>query len=141
MRQTFAHPVAATTKSKDNSQSIMTSLLKVVDQAKQTSATPLPQSSEQANTFKNEVNKRLPGPLSVLFSMIPANKSRLVRRSGLNLCRVILIDSWYIWQDNNAEVLGRKAFEYCLTLLGGDNDDGERPRYFNSYLFCEQNQF
>jgi len=128
MRQTFAHPVAATTKSKDNSQSIMTSLLKVVDQAKQTSPTPLPQSSEQANTFKNEVNKRLPGPLSVLFSMIPANKSRLVRRSGLNLCRVILIDSWFIWQDNNAEVLGRKAFEYCLTLLGGDNDDVELQR-------------
>lgn len=140
MRQTFSHPVTNATKSKEISQSIMASLLKVVDQAKQVSqdnTTPLPQSSEQPNTFKIEVNKRLPGPLSVVLSMIPVSNSRLIRRSGLHLCQVILIDSWYIWQDSTSEVLGRKAFEYCLTLLGGDNDDdGELSQCFHPFLFC-----
>lgn len=119
---------------KEEKQSVIEALMKVVDQAKHdVSGTnnvvtaSLPQSNQPVDSFVNEVNSRLPGPISVLFSMIPVNKSRLVRKSGLDLCRVILIDSRHIWKGDNAKSLGRKAVEYCLTLLG-DDSEGKQPK-------------
>lgn len=87
-------------------------------------ATKLYQSNEKVDTFKNEMNDRLPGPLSILLTIIPASRSRLVRKSGLALCHVILIDSMFIWDSSNMNTLERKAFEYCLTVLG--DADGKK---------------
>ena len=116
----------------NNPKSVVASLMQAVNQAKTTSealhttnssSRTLPQSNEKTTPFINEVNNRLPGPLSILFSMIPVNKSRLVRKSGLGLCKVILVDAWHVWHEDNVDSIGRKSFEYCLTLLA--DDDGK----------------
>jgi hypothetical protein len=125
--------------SKEDTQSTISALMKVLDEAKNASERQgtekvsgyLPQSNEPSTTFKHEVNSRMVGPLSVLLGMIPSNRSLLVRRSGIELCRVTLIDSWHMWKLENAETLGRKAFEYCLSLLS--DDDGKQTLLI---LFC-----
>ena len=130
--QSLLDTTPETTKStENNSKSVMASLMAAVNQSKMTSdvlnttnsspSATLPQSNEKTTAFVNEVNNRLPGPLSILLGIIPVNRSRLVRKSGLGLCRVILVDAWNIWQQDNVDSIGRKAFEYCLTLLGDDD--------------------
>ena len=54
-------------------------------------------SSTTLPRFITEVNDRIPGPLSILLSMIPVNKLRLARKSGLGLCKVILVAAWHVW--------------------------------------------
>ena len=129
--QSLLDTTPKTLKNKENnSKSVMASLMAAVNQSEMTSdvlntthsspSATLPQSNENttATTFVNEVNNRLPGPLSILLGIIPVNISRLVRKSGLGLCKVILVDAWKVWQQDNVDSIGRKAFEYCLTLLG-----------------------
>lgn len=129
LKQSLAHPKAEQINNKTN-KSALTLLMKVVDQAKQSSkdnkkgSTVLPQSTKLEKSFKEEVNSRLPGLISVLLGLIPPNRSRLVRKSGLDLCHTILIESWHIWTEDNADTLGMKAFEYCLVLLS--DDDGKK---------------
>ena len=109
----------------DTVQSITDSLLAAVQVSKQqtegTYAAP-PQEDEQTQQVKIEVNKRLVGPLSVLLSMLPANRSSTVRKSGLHLCRIILVDIQSVWTESNTKALGRKSLEYCLMVLGDDNN-------------------
>lgn len=139
LKRSLAVPPPIVCCSKEGTQSTVSALMKVLDQAKDqsggrnTEEAPgtLPQSNEQTTTFKHEVNSRMVGPLSVLLSMIPSNGSLLVRKSGVELCRVLLIDSWHIWTVENSESLGRNAFEYCLSLLSDDDGKQTLP-----ILFC-----
>jgi hypothetical protein len=130
LKQSLSLPLAETSGREKSTQSVLSSLMSVVDKAKQTSTSANendtkeslgPCSDKEVNRFQNEVNTRLPGPLSILLGMIPANQSRLVRKSGLFLCRVVLIDTMQIWHEDIKEALVRKAFEYCLVLLSDDN--------------------
>src|SRR5210317_1924004 len=79
-------------------------------------------SNEQDVEFEKEVNSRLPGPLSILLSLISTNSSNLVRRKGLFLCYVILVETQSIWTASTSNTLGKKALEYCLTNLNDDDD-------------------
>lgn len=130
LKQSLSAPSINRPKESDDhtQKSILSSLLQVVDQAKQASEAhdsniPLSQSNERIDSFGKEVNTRLPGPLTVLLLRIPNNRSRLVRSSGLYLSGVILTHAWHAWSDDTAKGMGRKALEYCLMLL--TNDDGE----------------
>ena len=84
------------------------------------------ESSEQNESeeleFKNEVNARLPGPLSVLLSLVSTNRSHVVKQRGLCLCRIILIDTRSTWTQETSTTLGKKALEYCLTVLADEKD-------------------
>mmetsp|Transcript_11928 Transcript_11928/g.24016 ORF Transcript_11928/g.24016 Transcript_11928/m.24016 type:complete len:1379 (-) Transcript_11928:50-4186(-) len=80
------------------------------------------QSSHQDLAFDNEVNARLPGPLSILLSLVSTNRSHLVRQRGLFLCRIILVDTRSTWTESTSITLGKKAMEYCLTALTDEND-------------------
>ncbi|KAL9188081.1 hypothetical protein ACHAXT_006459 [Thalassiosira profunda] len=71
--------------------------------------------------MKMEVNQRLPGPLSVLLSLLTANRSIAVRTSGVHLCRAILVDAHSVWSGSNATALSKKALEYCLATLCDDD--------------------
>ena len=73
--------------------------------------------------FENEVNARLPGPLSVLLSLVSTNQSHIVRQRGLFLCRVILVETRSTWTESTSNTLGKKALEYCLTTLSDEKDD------------------
>jgi len=117
-----------------NNKSITETLLAVVQQSKLAVETNdltdddvIPQSSvsdKQDLEFENEVNARLPGPLSVLLSLVSTNRSHLVRQRGLFLCRVILVETRSMWTEFTSNTLGKKAFEYCLTTLNDDEKDG-----------------
>lgn len=73
--------------------------------------------------LKMEVNSRLPGPLSVLLSTILTNKSNVVKKCGLDVCQLVLVDTSWYWDEENATKLGRRALECCLTLLS--HSDGK----------------
>ena len=79
--------------------------------------------------FKNEVNARLPGPLSVLLSLISADWSLSVKKRGLVLCHVILVETQSMWTESTANTLEKKALEYCLTNLNDDEIDECLPKY------------
>ena len=76
--------------------------------------------------LKNEVNKRLVGPISVLLSLLPTNRSWDVRRSGLYLCQLMMVETRSVWTASNIKTLERKALEYCLMMLGDDNVEVSR---------------
>lgn len=86
-------------------------------------ATSLEQLNEQDLEFENEVNARLPGPLSVLLGLVSTNRSHLVRQRGLFLCRIILVETRSMWTESTSITLGKKALEYCLTTLTDEKDD------------------
>ncbi|KAL7531629.1 hypothetical protein ACHAXR_009215 [Thalassiosira sp. AJA248-18] len=111
-------------------QSITTSLLAAVQVSKQPAdvgnspaSMPLSPREKQMQEVRTEVNQRLVGPLSVLLSLLPANRSSAVRKSGLYLCGIILMDIRSVWMESNMKALGRKSLEYCLMMLGDDNDN------------------
>ena len=80
------------------------------------------QSDKHDLEFDNEVNSRLPGPLSVLLSLVSTNRSHLVRQRGLFLCRIILVETRTTWTESTSITLGKKALEYCLTVLTDEKD-------------------
>ena len=89
--------------------------------------------------LKAEVNKRLVGPLSVLLSLLPTNRSSDVRRSGLHLCQIIMIQTRSVWTESSMKALERKSLEYCLMMLGDDNANVSRSsrkvlHSYKSYL-------
>ena len=89
--------------------------------------------------LKAEVNKRLVGPLSVLLSLLPTNRSSDVRRSGLHLCQIIMIQTRSVWTESSMKALERKSLEYCLMMLGDDNANVSRSsrnvlHCYKSYL-------
>lgn len=106
----------------NDTESIAASLFAAVNISAKTIEKPsAPQS--KPDDVESEVNSRIPGPLSVLLSLMPGIRSKSVRLSGLHLCRIILVDTNFIWTEANKKSLGRKAFEYCLTLLRDDSGE------------------
>lgn len=105
---------------KNDTESIAASLFAAVNISTKTTEVP-PALQSKPDGVESEVNNRIPGPLSVLLSLMPGNRSKSVRLSGLHLCRIILVDTNFIWTESNKKTLGRKAFECCLTLLRDDS--------------------
>ena len=106
----------------NDTESIAASLFAAVNISTKTIEKPsAPQSKPDG--FDSEVNSRIPGPLSVLLSLMPGIRSKSVRLSGLHLCRIVLVDTNFIWTEANKKLLGKKAFEYCLTLLRDDSGE------------------
>jgi len=105
-------------KNDSSIQSITTSLMAAVQSIN-------PKVDDASDKFpsqlKDEVNKRLVGPISVLLSLLPTNRSWDVRKSGLYLCKLIMVETRSVWTASNLKTLERKALEYCLMMLGDDN--------------------
>jgi len=107
----------------DDADPIASSLLAIAKQCKlpgcDNEALPskLLAADDKLMKLKMEVNSRLPGPLSLLLSLILTNNSNVLKKCGLDVCQLVLVDTSWYWDEENATKLGRRALEYCLTLL------------------------
>ena len=136
---------ANVTSEDDSVQPIVASLMAAVQSAKQQSISSVPSSSAIAGTsgnggrdaqapkdnenaptnleaLKAEANRRLPGPLVALLGLASPHRHAAVRRSGLRLCRALLVDARGAWTGTAADVLGRRAFECCLAALADESE-------------------
>jgi len=98
---------------------------------------PLPGEDEKKlQELKTEVNNRLVGPLLVLLSLLPTNRCKNVQKSGLYLSQTIMICVRSIWTESNYKALERKALEFCLMMMVGDegDDDVELKRFSYNIL-------
>jgi len=108
--------------SKDGNESSIQSITASLMAAVQSTKPKVDDASDKfPSRLKDEVNKRLIGPISVLLSLLPTNRSWDVRRSGLYLCQLIMVETRSVWTASNLKTLERKALEYCLMMLGDEN--------------------
>jgi len=55
-------------------------------------------------TFVDETNERLPGPLCVLLHLIMSHRSKRIRTSGAGLCRIILVETNHVWMKKKQSI-------------------------------------
>eukprot|EP00978_Attheya_sp_CCMP212_P010097 scaffold24247_cov54-Attheya_sp.AAC.7 len=84
--------------------------------------TPPDDEDLEHSAFLEQVNQRLPAPLSILMHLVVSNKSPSVRSSGCALCRSVLIDARSSWTRSNVTKLSDSSTECCLGLLWDDNE-------------------
>lgn len=80
--------------------------------------------------FGEEVNARLPGPLTILLGITSVHRSPSVRLAGVDLCRVLLVDTRDVWKvrhfaetdkDPTSVDLETPAMECLFSLLEDNN--------------------
>lgn len=73
-------------------------------------------------TFISEINKRLPGPLTVLSKLLLTSQSGIIRQQAANLAKILLIESRSSWNKVNLNDLSVMSLESCL-VLSRDSDE------------------
>ena len=80
-------------------------------------------SKSAESSYLDEVNSRLPGPLTMIIRIGSAHTSAKVRRAIINLVDAVLVDTRTCWSQTTKDALFTVALECCLSLL--NDSDGE----------------
>lgn len=92
--------------------------------------------NESERAFIEQVRRRIPIPLSILFKLIPSQKSVHVRKASvLLLCKAILVDTFETWTvdvsnidddlSNSLKLIRDSAFECLMILLDDSHTEGK----------------
>ena len=79
--------------------------------------------STRKGEFLSEVNTRLPGPLSVVASLLVSAESSSVRQQAALFCQIVLIETRSCWDREVLDNMSIMALETCLVLTR-DSDNG-----------------
>ena len=88
--------------------------------------------SSAGPSFFDEVNTRLPGPLTMIISVGSVHNSAEVKKATLSLVGILLVDTHTCWSKTKKGSLFTIGLECCLSLLNDGNGESESC---NRYLF------
>ena len=80
-------------------------------------------SKSAESSFLDEVNVRLPGPLTMIIRIGSVHSSAKIKGGIINLVDAVLVDTRTCWSQKTKDALSTVALECCLSLL--NDGDGE----------------
>lgn len=91
-------------------------------------------STSTESAFRDEVNARLPGPLTMIIRIGSVHSSAELKRAIINLVDALLVDTRTCWSQTTKDALFTVALECCLSLLNDGDGEFEPSSYIFPYI-------